>query len=47
MWRTNGRVSLVGGTDLLCATFFGAPHLPFYVLNHIKGRTAANTETQG
>ena len=21
MWRRNGRVSLVGGTDLLCATF--------------------------
>ena len=27
MWRRNGRVSVVGGTHLLCATFFGAPHL--------------------
>jgi hypothetical protein len=27
MWRRNGRVSVVGGTHLLCATFLGAPHL--------------------
>ena len=27
MWRRNGRVSLVGGTDLLCATFLETPHL--------------------
>ena len=36
MWRRNGRVSLVGGTDLLCATFLGAPHSRFYVVEHIK-----------
>ena len=47
MWRRNGRVSVVGGTHLLCATFLGAPHLHFYVLNHIKVQTTASTETQG
>jgi hypothetical protein len=27
MWRRNHRVSLMGGSDLLCATFLGTPHL--------------------
>jgi hypothetical protein len=27
MWRRNRRVSLMGGSDLFCATFLGTPHL--------------------
>jgi hypothetical protein len=37
MWRSNHRASLVGSTDLLCATFLETPHLAFYVVGHIKG----------
>jgi hypothetical protein len=37
MWRRNGEVSLVGGTDLLCATFLGVPHL------HLRSKRCPNS----